>query len=227
MTKKEIIETLEMAKIGNTKSKPSQKKQENQYKHWCFTLNNITDNDKIEIETILKKNCSKYIFEKEIGSKSNIEHFQGYFYLHSRRRLSELKKIFSPYPVHFEKSNNITASILYCEKDAKSDKDIYSKNIKTEKMLFYEKLNYAKNIFDYEFEFYYNKCEDEIIKENNHNICYNLEDVAFVLQKDLWKIEQDCFHRTLDKLLKESHNNEIIELFCLYYTKTNYINESN
>lgn len=65
--------------------------------------------DKDEIIKLLKKNCKKYTFQKELGD-TGYEHFQGRFSLKVKKRLTTCKKLF-PKEIHLsptsrDNSNN-------------------------------------------------------------------------------------------------------------------------
>lgn len=203
----EQIERIEIDKIGNTESLSISKKPRNttskqglQHSNWCFTYNNFENRDKKEIEQIFKKNCKKYIFEKEIGEKSKIEHLQGFCTFNSRKRLTEIKKIFINHPsIHWEPANNVKASIDYCSKDAKSNKELTAANVYNEKMLFFDLLEDATNRL-YNFEYFYNDCIDELINEYKHS-CDEIEDVALVQNQPLWKILRQCYTNACSNLL--------------------------
>jgi len=82
-------------------------------KHWCFTLNNYTDND---IDRIID-NASSFdyvIFGKEIGD-SGTPHLQGFVSFPTRvRRNVCVDKIGQ---AHFTVARNVDNSIQYCKKD--------------------------------------------------------------------------------------------------------------
>lgn len=104
---------------GNTNSS---KTMTNPCKHWCFTFNNYTCSNIIELENCFKKNCKKYIFQKEIGEKGT-PHLQGYCMFNNKLRPSSLlldKKI------HWEKTRNINASIDYCRKAETAKGEVYT-----------------------------------------------------------------------------------------------------
>jgi hypothetical protein len=56
--------------------------QESKYKYWCFTLNNYTDEDIFEINSLIEfnSNMNYLCYGKEIGESGTI-HLQGYFEL--------------------------------------------------------------------------------------------------------------------------------------------------
>jgi len=93
-------------KIGNTV-------QSSAKKYWCFTLNNYSRQDIINICYSLKE--EKYVFGEEIGEECKTPHLQGHVEFTKRKRLTALKKI-NP-NIHWEATRNIDASIDYCQKD--------------------------------------------------------------------------------------------------------------
>ena len=209
----EQIEQVEMAQTGNTKysaKKTSGRKiQETQYKKWCFTFNNYTNRDKVEIEQAFKKNCNSYTFEKEIGSAGNL-HFQGFMDLKTKRRLTELKKLFNP-AIHWEPCNNTKASIQYCQKDATCIDDIFSIGVYTEKMLFFDLLNDAESRFD-DFNWYMNESL-ELLINSNKSCCECIEDVEALQNEELWVIRRTCLFQAIDNLVNYSLEKDIMGKF--------------
>jgi len=65
--------------------------QGNKAKRWVFTLNNYTELDCAHFETM---EADYLIFGKEVGD-SGTPHLQGYVELKTRKRMTELKKLFS------------------------------------------------------------------------------------------------------------------------------------
>lgn len=104
----------EIVKIGNTDTILTKKKTTIQCKHWVFTLNNYGQEDIEQYEQVFREMCSKWIFGKEVGD-SGTPHLQGYLEFKVKRRITECKKILPR--AHWEKCNNINASIEYCKKD--------------------------------------------------------------------------------------------------------------
>lgn len=209
-------DSVETVLNGNTNTIPSKKKQENQYIHYCFTFNNFTNRDKIEIETLFKTYCLKYTFEKETG-KSGTPHLQGYVEFFKRKRLTELKRIFNP-TIHWEPCKNIKSSIVYCQKDAESNNDISSKNIYSEKQMFYDYQEFVKIIFNDEYELFY----DDIINDECKKwgeLCESYDDILLMNNEIPWKLDRRLLTATLDKMLHESEDEQIHEKFisCMVY----------
>lgn len=116
------LEPVETGLVGNTKQpKKSHNKDKSlkttkqivQQKHWCFTLNNYSVDDITQILEILEIKSKKYIFQEERG-ENNTPHLQGYIECIKKCRPMELNLSKS---IHWEKCNNIEASIKYCGKD--------------------------------------------------------------------------------------------------------------
>lgn len=82
-------------------------------KHWCFTINNYTDED---IEKLNTFECDYIIYGKEIG-ESGTPHLQGYVVLLNKKRINWLKKNFHP-TAHLEiKRGSVSEALNYCKKD--------------------------------------------------------------------------------------------------------------
>lgn len=213
MSKIDQIDQLELGLTGNTIINPNSSfrvnKQQSQYKKWCFTFNNYTNRSKIDLEQAFRKNCSAYVFEKEIG-KSLTPHLQGYITLNSKRRLTELKKLFDN-TIHWEPCNNIPASINYCTKDANSNNDIFFKNIYTEKMLFFDLLDDCNNRFT-DFPYYFNEALDLLIFQNK-STCESIKDLAFLLNIEEWILQRDCLFTAVDRMINSSLEQNIMDKY--------------
>lgn len=82
-------------------------------KHWCFTLNNYTDED---IERI-KNNASFFeymIYGREVG-ETGTPHLQGFVSFPQRVRLNHCVETVGQ--AHFTVARNVEHSIQYCKKD--------------------------------------------------------------------------------------------------------------
>jgi len=102
-------------KNGNTEHSSSSqnvKKRSLQYSKMCFTFNNYTENNIVEMISTFRTICKKYVFQKEIGSQGT-PHLQGAIWLHKRMRFTEFGL---PSSIHWEKMRNEEASIAYCKK---------------------------------------------------------------------------------------------------------------
>jgi len=109
-------------KSGNTKQiSPSL--------HWCFTLNNYNEDD---INTLCSSDSSKkYIFQEETG-ENGTPHLQGYIEFVTKIRP---KSVFKNDKIHWEKTRDVKASIIYCSKDETRTGRIFNKNINIPKPL--------------------------------------------------------------------------------------------
>jgi hypothetical protein len=87
-------------------------------KHWCFTLNNYTDDDVERIKGLVESGLGySYIcFGKERGEDNETPHLQGFLSLETKANINRLKTEVSD-RAHFEIARAIQASIAYCEKD--------------------------------------------------------------------------------------------------------------
>lgn len=112
--------------VGNTDPQPlplksPKKTRSSSKKHWCFTFHEWNDKDIIKWKGLLNRYCVKWIFGDEVGKSGETPHLQGYMELKIKQRLTSLKKWFNK--CHWEPTNNIDASIEYCQKEARN---IYS-----------------------------------------------------------------------------------------------------
>lgn len=82
-------------------------------KHWCFTINNYTDED---IKKLTEVECEYIIYGKEVG-ENGTPHLQGYVCFTNKKRLSKLKKEFHS-TAHLEiKRGTVKEALTYCKKD--------------------------------------------------------------------------------------------------------------
>lgn len=109
------------AKIGNTEQSSRIER-----KNWFFTFNNYLTHgyNGDMIFDILKKICTKFVFQEEIGDESKIIHLQGYINFSKKIRLSALKKLISD-KIHWEIPRNNDACIEYCQKSETSTGKIW------------------------------------------------------------------------------------------------------
>ncbi|ALE29649.1 replication associated protein [Lake Sarah-associated circular virus-19] len=99
--------------LGNTDTKIS--KQPSPAKHYCFTLNNYSNNELNIVPTSLGS-VGHYIYGFEVGAEGT-PHLQGYIELHHKMRITEFKKIEGLGRTHFEKCKGSQADNLkYCRK---------------------------------------------------------------------------------------------------------------
>lgn len=95
--------------LGNTKTKPQQK-QISPAIHWCFTLNNPTENEEMLFRVCPK--IKKYVYQLEEG-ENKTPHLQGYIeFFKKDRPLS----VIPCERIHWEKTKDVPAAILYCQK---------------------------------------------------------------------------------------------------------------
>lgn len=82
-------------------------------KHWCFTINNFTDED---ISFLNEVECEYIIYGKEVG-ENGTPHLQGYVCFINKKKLTWLKKNFHK-TAHLEiKRGTVTEALTYCKKD--------------------------------------------------------------------------------------------------------------
>lgn len=117
-------EPSEPAGVGNTDINPLPNSNF-QKKHYCFTYNNY---DKYEPSVPefcnkLKAICKKYVFQQETG-ESGTPHLQGYCELLKKDRITGLKKKLGD-KIRWSETNNIDASIAYCQKEDTRTGDIF------------------------------------------------------------------------------------------------------
>lgn len=117
-------------------------------KNWCFTLNNYNSSDIDDIILIGSDGSNKYVFQEEIGEEGTI-HLQGLIQFGTKVRPINM---FKNKTIHWEKTKNVKASILYCSKEDTRNGEIFS-NMKLFKKLklldpsnFYQ---WEKDIIDY------------------------------------------------------------------------------
>lgn len=82
-------------------------------KHWCFTINNYTDQDLAALDSF---ECDYIIYGKEVGEKGT-PHLQGYVALLNRKTLNWMKTNFHK-TAHLEiKRGKVSEALNYCKKD--------------------------------------------------------------------------------------------------------------
>jgi len=90
-------------------------------RHFCFTLNNYTEEEIKHLCTSLE--AGKYVFQKETGNNGT-PHLQGFVSFSNPRTMNGLKKINRR--IHWEVARNINAAKDYCWKEDTADGTIYS-----------------------------------------------------------------------------------------------------
>ena len=87
-------------------------------KHWCFTLNNHSEEDLARLEALYSPDGSSeityLIYGKEIGD-SGTPHLQGFVSFNTRKRLSQAVGLIGQ--AHFSIARNVSHSVEYCKKD--------------------------------------------------------------------------------------------------------------
>jgi len=102
---------------GNTILLPSKKKQISCAKRWCFTLNNYSKEDILNLSSIVPELCSNAIIAEEVG-ESGTPHLQGYIEFNSKCR--PINKFVLSNKPHWEKAKgDIKSNYEYCSKDNK------------------------------------------------------------------------------------------------------------
>jgi len=98
-------------------------------KHWCFTLNNPTDDEKHLLHTHGEEIgledgdplFSYLIFGREVG-ESGTPHLQGFFILSKKARIPQIKQIPGLERCHLEMARGTpTQAATYCKKDGDFD----------------------------------------------------------------------------------------------------------
>jgi len=83
-----------------------------QSKHWCFTLNNPSEDDE---STVLEEHSTYLVIGKEVGEEGT-PHLQGYVAMKSRKELTAMKKLIPR--AHWEISRGTPQEASdYCKKD--------------------------------------------------------------------------------------------------------------
>lgn len=100
---------------GNTKEGITSSNYETRARAYCFTINNYTENELIDIEKDFIGKSWKYIIGKEIGT-SGTPHLQGYIKSNNAIRFSTLKKMMSKAHIEVAKGD-IKQNVKYCCKD--------------------------------------------------------------------------------------------------------------
>ncbi len=99
-------------KSGNTR-------QISPAKHWCFTLNNYTKENILEICS--NSSIKRYVFQEEIG-ESGTPHLQGYLEFKTKKRPLGVFKLFK---AHWEKCRKVKEAIIYCQKEDTRSGDVF------------------------------------------------------------------------------------------------------
>jgi len=85
-------------------------------KSFCFTLNNYSEEEDVELEAKLNELAAYWIIGREEG-ESGTPHLQGYFQLRKRAYIRQLRDLFSP-RCHYEVARGTPKqNRAYCSKD--------------------------------------------------------------------------------------------------------------
>jgi len=92
----------------------TQATRDTQAKHWCFILNNYTDDER---RYILLLDVEFVVVGKEVGANGT-PHLQGYVILKTKLRMAQVKELLGTPRVHVEKAKGSPEQNLdYCCKD--------------------------------------------------------------------------------------------------------------
>ena len=112
--------------VPSSSGKSGNTKQISPARHWCFTLNNHTNEEFEKIQSSEK--ILKYVMQEEIG-ENGTPHIQGYCDFGMKVRP---KNLFSE-RIHWEKCRSIQKSIVYCSKKDTRVDGPWTKGIKLPK----------------------------------------------------------------------------------------------
>jgi len=109
------------SKKKKRKKKHKADDEKNAKVHWCYTLNNYTEEEIKLIRDHDGKSFAYHIFGREVGGDNGTPHLQGYFQLHKKKRLGGVKKLLGINRIHLESMRGTPQEASdYCEKDDKS-----------------------------------------------------------------------------------------------------------
>lgn len=95
-------------------AKPSSRVQLSQRIHWHFRFSNYEDRHIDELDTLFSQICSDWIFQEEIGGKTQTPHLQGAIRLKKAARYTE----FTPDKrIHWEPQKSLNNNIYCCKND--------------------------------------------------------------------------------------------------------------
>lgn len=80
-------------------------------KNWCFTLNNYSEEEEVQIQDL---ECKYLVYGREVG-ESLTPHLQGTVVFHDKIRMAAVKKRIPR--AHLEPTKALKQSIEYCKKD--------------------------------------------------------------------------------------------------------------
>lgn len=87
-----------------------------QGRHWVFTLNNYTDDERAALAKFATESCDYLTYGKEVGEEGT-PHLQGYFCLKTKKKFLTVKNLLFP-RIHLEvKRGSVRSAVDYCHKD--------------------------------------------------------------------------------------------------------------
>lgn len=116
-------ESIESKGQGNTISCP-------QAKHWCFTLNNYSENDIIDILEVLVNLACRWVFQEEV-SGTGTPHLQGFFSFKKRDRTTKFNNKRIHWEISRDRANSYRKAMYYCynQDKRKPDGRVWHKNV--------------------------------------------------------------------------------------------------
>lgn len=92
------------------------------YNCFCFTLNNYTDEDLVNLEKFIDEEGNYFVCGKETAPETGTPHLQGYFELLKKTRMS--KKLMNRFKWHIEpRKGSQNQAIAYCKKGEQSHEE--------------------------------------------------------------------------------------------------------
>lgn len=87
--------------------------------HWCFTVNNYTEEQMEILKNFAIDHCKYLTYGKEVGEKCGTPHLQGYLALLKKKKGNALKKmLFSSFSYRLKcKKSTVKQAVAYCHKD--------------------------------------------------------------------------------------------------------------
>lgn len=105
---------------SNSSKRSGNTKQISPSKHWCFTLNNYTEEEIKMIKEIDSSIVPILGFQEEIGEETGTPHLQGYLAFDRKRRPFE---VFKTHRIRWSKCRKIKNSINYIQKQDTKKED--------------------------------------------------------------------------------------------------------
>lgn len=106
--------------------------------YWCFTLNNYTELDRLDLEKLFTKKGYKFVIGEEVG-ESGTPHLQGFVNCGKRTRLPEVVR---NRRIHWERTKaGEAANVKYCTKEGKYTTNMLTEATKRRKLGIIEELN--------------------------------------------------------------------------------------